>query len=526
MKQKWLERFLWIPGIILAVVFVPVLLGVYFVGNNAPYVDYLKIHNVIPNWGMFLMIIPLMAVALLMLKKAEKKPLSRKASFAVSAVITLLFVGLYYLNMWIAKEIAFHLPWDVSVVTSYAWKYSTGAPMGGEPYFSMYSNNLPITYILGRIYVFAVEHGATYPYPTDFMWIQVNCVLFSVAGVFTCLSIKKLTDNVMAEILTFFIYLALVGISPWKLEPYTDAYGLVFPIASLYFYLSYQKATGKWVKCICLILSMVIAAFGGFIKPNLYIILIAVVAVELIRFLGDIKGRWLYALILVFMIPLLIFGIKTGKNAVIRELGTEFNQEIEYDWHHFFYMGQNPKTTGSYSAEDGEILGQHQTSKAERIAAEKEKILERLQEKGVWGNLKFWWTKLVMTFNDGTFGWAVEVWHDSEFPETLASQTIWTLRFRALFWGEDPKSEIYEGGAHFIWLFCLLGIPGLCLERKKKMPGVILTVSLLGMIFYQMFFEARARYLFAFVPVIVVVAVYGMMIYVDRIRKKTVNKQQ
>ena len=523
MKQKWFDRCFNVPQIILAVIFIPVLLGVYFVGNKAPYIEYLKIDNAIPNWGMFLMIIPLMAVILFVSKKAEKKPLSSKVSLIISAVIVALFVGLYFLNLWIAREIAFHLPWDVSVVSGAAWNYAIGEPMGQDSYFSVYSNNIPIVYVLGKIYSFAAKHAATYPYPTDFIWIQVNCIMFSVAGIFTCFSVKKLTDNVVAEILTFFIYVALVGISPWKIEPYTDAYGLVFPIASLYFYLSYRKSERKWVKCVCLVLSMLIAAVGGFIKPNLHIFVIAIVVVELIRFLADIKGRWLYAVIMVLMIPVLIFGVKAGKNAVVRELGAEINKEVGFDWHHYFFMGQNPDTTGSYSVEDVQMLGKHQHSKAERIEVEKQLSIERLREKGFFGNLKFWWTKLVMTFNDGTFGWEVEVWHDSEFPDSLATQTFWTVRLRGIFWGENSNSDLYTGGVHFIWLLCLFGIPGLCIERKKERPGLILTLSLLGLILYQMLFEARARYLFAFIPVIVVASVYGMMNYVSILEKKKGN---
>ena len=50
-----------------------------------------------------------------------------------------------------------------------------------------------------------------------------------------------------------------------------------------------------------------------------------------------------------------------------------------------------------------------------------------------------------------------------------------------------------------------------------KEKYAVLVVSFLGIFFYQMLFEARARYLLVFFPLLCVMSICGIWQYVDRI---------
>ena len=201
---------------------------------------------------------------------------------------------------------------------------------------------------------------------------------------------------------------------------------------------------------------------------------------------------------------------------MIKEIGLEFNKELGASWQHYFRVGQNEQTTGSYSPEDAGIFGEFQTSKKERNAALWERSLARVKEKGVKGNLSFWIEKMTMVFNDGSFGWGNEIWIHEYFPEGLARNNEVTTFLRNVYWPEMIYRDKYDTLCQLIWIFSLVGMSGFCfLTAEKRKEYVILAVCFLGIFFYQMLFEARARYLMVFLPILAVISVSGIWQYIE-----------
>ena len=128
---------------------------------------------------------------------------------------------------------------------------------------------------------------------------------------------------------------------------------------------------------------------------------------------------------------------------------------------------------------------------------------------------------MVMTFNDGTFGWRTEVWVDSYYDD-LASENDWTQFLRSIYW-EGSLVGAYNTICQFLWIFVIVCIPGVCFvktDTRKKYN--ILTIVFLGIFMYQMLFEARSRYLFVFLPVLITIAACGIEEYTNiLLRKKT-----
>ncbi len=493
-------------------VFLPVLFCVLFIGNHMDYYEGNKLTTLLPNPVLAVIACIGIIVCMILFLKFSRE-LSGRANWLINGILIVLFVALYFVNVRITREIAFPIPWDIGVVKVMAHKIGEEQMIGYEYYLSMYSNNIPISYILGRIYRKAMEF-ANYPYILDFVWMQVNCALISLGGFFCCLTVKKLTRRVMPVVITFFLYVILVGLSPWKMAPYTDTFGLIFPILSIYFYICYREAEKIWLKYLFIILAFVSGATGGFIKPSIYLILIGILGVEFLFFLAEWRKEWKFLLVEVLLLFLLAGGLRTYKYQIIEEIGLDFNEEIEMSWQHYFMMGLNEDTTGGYSQEDAGLIGKYQTSKSERIEAEMDIAFSRIREKGFFGSLYFWLRKMTMVFNDGTFGWRGEVWITEYYPETLASGSALTEYLRNIFWNGGSDMGRYNTLCQLVLIFCIMGIPGVCFFPKEERERyVILMVGFLGIFFYQLLLESRARYLFVFLPVLITISICGMQCY-------------
>lgn len=174
--------------------------------------------------------------------------------------------------------------------------------------------------------------------------------------------------------------------------------------------------------------------------------------------------------------------------------------------------------TGGFIMEDATIFGEFQYEKRTvRNKAELERAVMRLKEKGFPGVPYFYLRKLVMTFNDATFGWG-GAWVESyyEGDSVLASGTDRTKILRSIYWNGRWTGAYYTM-CQLVWYVIIIGLPGICLMKKRNAGYDVLLLSCLGIIFYQMLFEARAKYLFVFVPLLIVASICGYEQYVNLI---------
>lgn len=509
------ERVIRCFYILIGITFLPVLFCVFFLDKHIKYNEGLHPATVLPNAVLLVIALAGVAVVCLFARALRKVELTAKVNIITDIVLAGLFVLLYFINVWIAREIVFRLPWDIMVVTTHASYVAEGNAIGYQPYFSIYTNNIPIVYILKELFTRAMENPE-YPYVNDFIWVQTNCVLLSLGGFFGCLTIKKLTRKFAPTLIYFLLYLALIGLTPWKIAPYTDTYGMIFPIMCVYFYLCYRDAEKAMWKFLFMALTLVSAAAGGLVKPSIYILLIAILMVELISFVQKYKEKWKYLLFEAVLIAGLFFIKGICVDYMIEDIGLDFNEELGAGWQHYFRMGQNEETTGSYSTEDAALFGEFQENKQERNEAALERALARVREKGFFGNISFGIRKMVMVFNEGTFGWANEVEIRERYPLSIARNDRITEFLRNVFWPDMPYTGRFNTFCQLVWIFCLVGMAGFCfLPGKRRENCVLLAVSFLGIYFYQLLFEARARYLMVFLPLLVVISVCGLWQYAE-----------
>ena len=508
---------------IMLVCFLPVLFCCLFIGNNMDYNASLKPDLVVPGWLVAVCAIIAAFAMIIILLYTMKKPMSKKGDLLCSFLFRVLTFGLVLVSNKIAREIAFFLPWDIDVVRGAALSLVHGQGSPDQTYFSIYTNNIPIVYILAKILEFSNAHG--YSLHEEFIWVQVNCVLMSLAVFFQAMIIKRLTGNLFATLTAFFSGAILIGSSGWKIAAYTDTYGQLFPILCIYFYICFAQSEKQIKRYIFLALSSLSALAGGFIKPNIMLMLIAIVMTMVMEVILYPQRKPIHCVFLIIVSGILLFGFKTYQKTIPDKIGVSLVENIAAAPAEYFYMGLNEAHTGSYNGEDVTVYGEFQFEPAkERDKVVMGRAIERIRERGVVGTLYFWLRKMTMTFNDGTFGWSGEVWNNGYYYPVVSSDTPLTDFLRSIYW-KGPRSAKFGTVCQCVWYFVLIGIPGcaIALFKKRNQQHIVFVISFLGVFFYQLLFEARARYLFCFLPVIICVSILGYIQYAYILKDKGIR---
>jgi len=517
-KEKSFNNIRKAINFLMLVLFIPVLFCVMFIGNNMSYWDDVKAKILVPNALLTLIALVAFVICMWLINMGRKFTFTKRTSRYLDLILIVLFTGFYFFCMWLSKETVFDMSVDQGIVREAAKEVAYEIPFGYQFVFSMNYNNLPITYVLGRLYRLA-ENWTWFHHDSEYLWIMTGCMMVTLAGFCCCEIVKKLTKNVAAVLIAFALYLATAGLSPWKGIPYTDSYGILFPVLCILLYLCSRDCEHTAVKVLLLFLSLFAGMTGGFMKPSAYIAVLAVLGVEAVGFLETLLrpsqekraglNKGIYLLLSLVFAAILYWGAKLGMNYIVTDIELDYNEEIEATAQYFFYIGTKELTTGGFSTEDYGIFGEFQFSKADRNAACMERAWERISERGFFGTIYFCLKKLVKSFNDGTFAWTYVLYYEP-FPEILTHDNIFAGYMRSLFVPGGANQAKYDTLAELAWIFTLMGVPGIILAKKRKDYCVIFPILIIGILTYLMLFESGARYVYIFLPVFVAMCVCGI----------------
>ena len=109
-------------SILMLAAFFPVLFCVVLVGNYMDYYEGMKIVTRLPGQVLFIIAMAGLGICMFLFWKCRNIQLSSRVNWATNCVLALLFVALYAVNVRVAKEIAFQLPWDIMVVRGAAYE--------------------------------------------------------------------------------------------------------------------------------------------------------------------------------------------------------------------------------------------------------------------------------------------------------------------------------------------------------------------------------------------------------------------
>ncbi|MBP5633921.1 glycosyltransferase family 39 protein [Candidatus Saccharibacteria bacterium] len=449
-----------------------------------------------------------------LLKKAKFKIFERRDYKIINIVSIVLFIGMIY----IALNTFFQPGWDAGVVTGSA-RRSALMMFGNEQntlagkYFSHWPNNHFL--LLIETLLFKIDNGFGIVSGDNGLMILVGfqCLLMVITGNVMFRIIHKKTKSKKFAWIGWGIFVILLALSGWLLVPYTDVMAICFPVLIYYSYL--KKEESKKHKIWWWVLIGALSYFGYKMKPTAIIMLIAILAGEFVfgiakKEKGRLKEMAKGGAALLASVVVSSFAFSMAFKLTKVEVDNNYNMGVL----HMLMMGLNKESNGVWSESDVYISEHFQDDAAGRKAAQKEEIAKRLSEFGFGGLLEHGKRKALTIFNDGTFAWGNEGnFYAITYP--LRNEKMGAF-LRDVTYHTGEKYKVKATVQQAVWLFVLLfSALGILLKKDKNLT--ILIISLVGIILFNFLFEARARYLFVFAPVFIIVATFVLQNVTERL---------
>lgn len=447
--------------------------------------------------------------------------LRRERGRRLSKAPWLLFAFLFIAQAYLSFHAYFLTGWDVKTILESAYAIAGGEGLIDHYYYSLYPNNACLTLLFAAVIrMLRLLLGNPGLDRCVYVLILLQCALNTLAGLITWRLARRLADSEGFALLAALVYGAFVGLSPWLMIPYSDSMALIFPVAILAVYQHQQGkklAWGHWL------LIGLLTAVGYMIKPQAAIVTIAIGIIEVLRLM---QARRVWALAARGGCVLLCVGVLSGPamDWATAQLGILVRPGRAMGMAHFAMMGLSERTGGQYDDADLALSVGVEDPKARR-QMQLEEIGRRLEEMGPSGLLDHLRRKTVINYGDGLFAWAGE---GNFFAEMIAEkdETLSPLLRDMIGCGEAKRYPAVRAYFQGIWLALLIGALGMLsavAESKtdqRQDLTLAMMLSVIGLTFFELLFEARARYLFAYAPVYVLLGLCGLWTLVDALSKR------
>lgn len=435
------------------------------------------------------------------------------------------------LTFWCAGHYALTPGWDVGLLCETAQEMMwADSPELLNGYFSKYPNNILLTWLLSRSYLLSdalgIPGGQRY-----FVGLAVQSLGFALAAflVYVCADKMVGERHPAVPLWCWFMMLILVCASPWVVVMYSDAAALILIMPQVWLAMKLRE-DGK-CRLLWAALLFFIGVLSYHIKPQATLFLIATGIIAVFadgrRALRREHLRRTGALVLACLLGA---GVAQGCfRLVVKVSGLNPDPEVAFGPAHYLMMGLNTEASGTYLEEDEAFSASFSTRK-ERTEQDLQRAGERVRAMGAGGLLEQAVRKILVNYSDGTFTWEKEgifyAYDTYYFP--------WGSR-----WGYEHIPNFYISGEYTdmvewscsdvfrlimqcAWMAVLL----LCIfasGRRGDARAATVLLALLGVFLFGLLFEARARYLFANLPLFILAA--GMGIgqigeWVARLRRK------
>lgn len=519
--KKPINRFI---AILFLIIFSFVIINNTFFSNLA---YYCKVTTDLSAKAVLLsavVLITIIALSQALLKKLEIK-LNQKKLFLVILLIFFVF------QIVLLKNVFFITGWDSNVILTDSYLLrDLKIEQLNHYYYSVYPNNIFLTYIFATIMKLEKFLGIVEYSHTIFGLAVVQSVLCTITAYLLFHIIYHFKKSFMAAWFGFGMYVVLIFFSGWTGIVYSDSMGLIFPTLMIWLYQN-RNTMHKFIVWP----SIALLGYWGYrIKPQIFIMFIAIVMISLINFIlkpdkrKKVKNN--FGVITVVLVVLFVSS-STYKNLPER-MGYKINPNLETPIHHFLMMGFNEAKNGGYYVYDVKYTLSYYGEEAKKEAIIT-RLSERLQQYGPKRVAKIMRKKALSIFNDGTFAWGFE---GGFYREVFPTDNPFSLFLRSFIYNGDYENEV---GNHYhitktmqqiTWISCLLLMIIEAIRSTKHDEEddarSVMYLSLLGLFLFEMLFEARARYLYTYVPIFIIIGSMGMYDISHFINQFMMKKEQ
>ncbi len=381
--------------------------------------------------------------------------------------------------------------WDMGSIYQAAIGLNEGYTFADFPYFHTNPNNVNFAIVMSWLYSLVGEWRTV---------ILVSALLANVSCVLVSWAVYNYTKNIYSSTFILIISEVLIAFTWRSYLVYTDIFGMFFVALGMY------VLSSKCADKIKIPLVMIILSVGIFIKITISICLIVVVYYFIIKAIRDKKRAitkivFILASMIICVFLLLVFQTETR---------TKYNFSIENKcpktWQYMLCMGQNTETYGTVNRQDemffSELTSDNNATIDDVNNILYQRALGRIKERGLWGNMTFFYHKIHAAYCDGYFD------NVQEDDLNVVSNELSDNRLYYLYVKEDGKWYQFSAGVmQVVWnlvliIVFLLGLSNkLSVHRDASIAVQSCKMMILAISLYLLVFENRSKYLLMFLPI-------------------------
>ena len=386
-------------------------------------------------------------------------------------------------------------PTDIFHLHNAAISYLQNGAIANLNYFAHYPYQLSYTYVLIMVYKIGSLVGIA-DYRTSGTLFGAALLFFSALWMYRIA--KKMIDR----------YLGIAALYAFITNPifwiyssyyYTDLMGMLFLLWILDTALCINAQNSIRVKNgLSFVLGFIIftgykfratAAIGG----------IAVLGLNMVTEKRK-KDKRIYFISFVAGFVTAVLGYKMIQN----HFNIKLEKDMQFPIAHWVMMGLSDKNSGKWSGELWSYTNGFETY-GEKFTGDMRGIQQSLSGMGLLGTFRLWLKKLVIMWSDGmtalTVNFRTSVHYGALYEYTIGNKNAVTR-----YCTQIMRSSL---------LLCTL--PYLIQEIKDKFSRKsVLAISLSGYVLFYFLWEAHEKYALMFLPVLIVIAVYGVDIIIEK----------
>lgn len=389
--------------------------------------------------------------------------------------------------------------WDAFEITNSA-EYG----MYNEDYFVRHTNNLFMQIMLSGWLKILKPFG----FLSALRKMELLNLLFVDAAIWMAVMTAKKLYGIRAADRVFICSVLLIGFHPTLSTIYSDTLAMPFPISVLFFVVYAMEEEKRQKQLFYLFMAGILGIIGYFIKPTVLIVYIAMTILIFLHWKKDLIQKT--SLILAAAV-LLGIGVSSGILSVIQypvktQLKEHYPDIIPLGVLHYMGLGlsnleDDPSGYGGWNEPEVAWTQQH----INHPDYQKEAILhiwDRIKEYGLVGYPGHLLNKLIWAGSDGTFFYGLE--GEFHLEEQSSVDTLRGWLQNGFYIETDFYQNWFSSWMQGVWLMiCILSAISI-FRPSSSIYGSIAKLSVLGLFLFLLLFENRSRYLFLYLPILLI----------------------
>ena len=438
---------------------------------------------------------------LLQLNKFEKlKNLSFKR---IVIYLSIYFIIVSLIQFVVLKYLSVNPGWDFGVLFNNASDYANTGTIQNSVYpgyFQYFPNNI----MLFQIMVLFIKLGNILGINALFSCYIMNILFIDLALLLLFLVLKKKfnTATGFAGLIITFFFLPLFLYTPIF---YSDTMSLFIPLMILLLYLNVDETNVKKNYTIFALLGFLLF-LGVQLKLSSIFILIAVMVDYIMN------HKQIFINICLMLLTFVMFNILFNSTVVNNpKYSFKYNNYGSYPFTHWIMMGVEDidhdnsfrNSYGGYSEEDYNLSRKFEMGK-DAIKFNILEYLNRVNKMGLIGYGEFLTKKSVNIWTDGYYFADIKLDLNPRNTDNALRNIIYNNSIT-----KNLLINFTQGVQYSFILIMLFGIFKRIKYKSEQFDYLLLTI--IGLFIFFLFWEARSRYLFNYIPIFIIVIIQSLV---------------